>query len=64
MSRWNRHQLALYWGFVAAAAIGVAVLSRAIDGGRLDVAFALVATGLAFAVAMGAVLVARVLRGR
>lgn len=64
MSGWNRRQLALYWVFVAAVALGAAVLFRALDRGRLDIAFALVAVGLAFAVAMGIVLVVRVLRGR
>jgi hypothetical protein len=64
MSGWNRRRLALYWGFLAAVAVGVAVLSRAIDRGQSEIAFALVAVGLAAGVAMGMVLVTRVLRGR
>jgi hypothetical protein len=64
MSGWNRRRLALYRGFLAAVAVGVAVLSRAIDRGQSEIAFALVAVGLAAGVAMGIVLVTRVLRGR
>ena len=64
MSGWNRRQLALYWVFVGAVAIGVMVLSRAVATDRREIALALVAVGLAFAAAMGIVLVVRVLRGR
>jgi hypothetical protein len=63
-SGWRRRALVLYWIFVAAVVIGVAILTAAIELDNRPVALALVTMGLIFATLFGVVLVIRVSRGR
>jgi hypothetical protein len=63
-SGWSRRALALYWIFVAAVVAGTGVLAAAVRVEDRPIALALVAAGLAFAVAMGVVLLVRAGRER
>jgi hypothetical protein len=58
-SGWSRRALALYWIFLAAVVIGCWLLNAAMRSDDRPVALAVVLTGVAFAVAMGLVLVVR-----